>query len=947
MVSTGTGAVAPRRSLPPGGVESRYAWLRLAASVGLGTIGGVGMWSVVVALPAVQAEFGVARGGASIPYALVTLGFGAGGVLMGRLADRFGVFVPVVIGALSLGFGYMAVAQAGSLWLFSAIYGGMIGLFGTSAVFGPLMADASHWFDRRRGIAVALCASGNYFAGAVWPPVMQHFIETVGWRQAHFGVGVICLATMLPLAFVLRRKLPSSALRSGLPSPEPVPRARRRAWRRWGSRPTPCRRCSWRRASPAAWRCRCRRSTSWPIAWTSATARRAAPRCSRSCSPAAWSSRLSFGFVMDRIGGLPTLLLGSTLQATALALFLPFDGLVSLYVISAVFGLFQGGIVPSYAMIVREFFPARRSGHAGRPGALLDPGRHGARRLDVGRDLRRDRFVPGRGPQRAAVERAEHGDRGLAAVPRATPAAAGGAGLTGPGPSAALPRAAAACHAPAWRNEQGATMAQADRIPLARLIDPRSVAVVGASEDVGKFGGRVVHYLLGHGYRGRLLPINPNRRTIRGLPAFPSVSAAPEPADVAVLAVPAASLLRQVEECAAAGVGACIVITGKLADAGPAGAALQDRVLAVARAAGMRLLGPNCLGVFNVTDGAMLSSSLALEAGPLRRGGIGMASQSGALMGTLVSLGHSHGAGFSRCVSVGNQADIELCDVLEYLVEDPATRIITLYVEGLREPARFAPLLRRARSAGKPVLCVKAGRSAAGAQAARSHTASLAGGFEAFAAVCRDAGAVLLDDPAIMVLAADALDRLPRLPRAGMGVAVVASSGGSTAATADMLPGAGLRLGAMSEETRAVLRRFMPESHVHLPLDTGAFDDGTSEAGIRDCIRAFMADPDIGAVVVPMTTQPAMAERAAMLPPLCREGGRPLLLRDDRGRGGRRGAAADARGRFPVLRPRVRRPRRAAGAGSGSGGPGSRRLAAAGAPARRGAFAAQACPRAP
>jgi acyl-CoA synthetase (NDP forming) len=305
---------------------------------------------------------------------------------------------------------------------------------------------------------------------------------------------------------------------------------------------------------------------------------------------------------------------------------------------------------------------------------------------------------------------------------------------------------------------------------------------------------------------------------------------------------------------------------------------LQDAVLAAARAAGMRLLGPNCLGVFNVTDSAMLSSSLALEAGKLRAGGIGMASQSGALMGTLVSLGASHGAGFSRCVSVGNQADVELCEVLEFLIEDRATRVVTLYVEGLREPERFAPLLRRARAVGKPVLCVKVGRSAEGAQAAQSHTASLAGSYEAFAAVCREAGAVLLDDPVIMVLAADALDRLPRLPRAGMGVAVVASSGGSTAVTADMLPGAGLRLGVMSAGTRAVLGRFMPESHVHLPLDTGSFDDGVGDAGLRECIRAFMADPDIGAVLFPMTTQPAMAERAALLPPLCREGGRPLLF---------------------------------------------------------------------
>ena len=416
-----------------------------------------------------------------------------------------------------------------------------------------------------------------------------------------------------------------------------------------------------------------------------------------------------------------------------------------------------------------------------------------------------------------------------------------------------------------------------DRIAVAGIVAPRSVAVIGASDDVGKFGGRVIHYLIKHGFGGRLLPINPNRATIRGLPAYAAVSLAPGPIDVAILAVPVAHLLRQVEDCAAAGVGACIIITGKLADAGAEGAALQDRVLAVARAAGMRLVGPNCLGIFNFTDRALLSSSLGLDVDALKPGGIGMVSQSGALMGTLVSLGQRYGAGFSRCISVGNQADLELCDFLDYLIDDPATRVIALYVEGLRDPARFAPLLRRARAAGKPVLCVKAGRSAAGAQAARSHTASLAGSFAAFEALCRDAGAVLLEDPAAMVFAADALDRLPRLPRAGMGLAVIASSGGSTVTTADMLPAAGLRLATMSAATRATLGRYMPKSHVHLPLDTGSFDEGTSEGGLEACIRAFMADPDIGAIVVPMTTQPAMAPRARLLPPLAREGDRPLL----------------------------------------------------------------------
>ncbi len=415
------------------------------------------------------------------------------------------------------------------------------------------------------------------------------------------------------------------------------------------------------------------------------------------------------------------------------------------------------------------------------------------------------------------------------------------------------------------------------RIPLLRIVNPRSIAVIGASDDAGKFGGRVIHYLIKHGFPGTLLPINPVRATIRGLPAYPGIAAAPGPIDVAVLAVPAAALLREIEACAAAGVGACVVITGKLADAGEAGAALEAEVTAVARAAGMRLVGPNCLGLFNVTDAAMLSSSLALEVERVKPGGIGMVSQSGALMGALVSLGHRHGAGFSRCVSVGNQADLELCDFLEFLIGDPATRVITLYVEGLKDAARFGPLLRRARGLGKPVLCVKAGRSEAGAQAARSHTASLAGSHAAFAALCRDAGAVLLDDPAAMVLAADVLDRLGGLPRAGMGVAVVASSGGSTVTTTDMLAGFGLRTAAIADATRAEMARWMPASHVHLPLDTGSFHDNTSEDALRGCLRAFMADADVGTILVPMTTQPAMARRAAMLPPLAREGTRPLL----------------------------------------------------------------------
>ena len=201
-------------------LESTYAWLRLAAAVGLSTIGGAGMWSVVVALPALQAEFGVARAAASFPYTLTMVCFGLGGVLMGRLADRFGVVFPIVLGIITLGAGYVIAAAATTLWQFSLAQGVLLGL-GSSATFAPLLSDTSKWFTRRRGMAVGICASGNYLAGTLWPPVVQHFINVAGWRHTYVGIGLFCFVTMLALSVVLRRSAPkqsdTSADASGAP----------------------------------------------------------------------------------------------------------------------------------------------------------------------------------------------------------------------------------------------------------------------------------------------------------------------------------------------------------------------------------------------------------------------------------------------------------------------------------------------------------------------------------------------------------------------------------------------------------------------------------------------------------------------------------------------------------------------------------------------------------
>ncbi|MBK1657953.1 MFS transporter [Paracraurococcus ruber] len=336
------------------GVDSRHAWMRLAASLALSTLGGVGLWSIVVALPAVQAEFGVARADASLPYTLTTLGFAVGGVLMGRLADRFGVMAPVLLGTVCLAAGYALSAQAATMMQFAIIHGALIGLLGSCATFGPVVADISLWFRRRRGFAVSLAASGNYFAGAVWPPLIQAGIDTYGWRTTHLIIGIALPLLMLPLALLLRRPAP-------LQDPAPAAGAGA-AGAPLGLAPNTLQTllavagiaCCIAMAMPQV------HIVAYCVDLGYGPARGAEMlSVMLACGVV---SRLAFGVILDRIGSVATLLLAASLQAVALALFLPFDGLVSLYVVSGIFGLFQGGIVSTYAVIVRENVPAKEVG---------------------------------------------------------------------------------------------------------------------------------------------------------------------------------------------------------------------------------------------------------------------------------------------------------------------------------------------------------------------------------------------------------------------------------------------------------------------------------------------------------------------------------------------------------------------------------------------------------
>jgi len=350
--------------MTPPMVDSAQAWRRLVVALVLMTIGSSAMYVVAVVLPSVQAEFGTVRADASLPYMLLMVGFGIGGVFMGRLADRRGVALPLWIGAAGLGAGFAAAALAGSIWSFAIVHGVLLGLVGSSASFAPLVADTALWFDRRRGIAVAICASGNYVAGAIWPPIVQHFVESVGWRQTYLGLAAFTFATMTVLAFLMRGRAPAVAAAAGGAATRAAARERPFGLSKSAAQTLLCIAgvaCCVAMAMPQV----------HIVAYCGDLGYGAARGAQMLSLMLACGvvSRLVSGAICDRIGGLRTLLLGSVLQGTALLLFLPFDSLASLFVVSALFGLFQGGIVPSYAIIVREHFAADEAGW--RTGTIL------------------------------------------------------------------------------------------------------------------------------------------------------------------------------------------------------------------------------------------------------------------------------------------------------------------------------------------------------------------------------------------------------------------------------------------------------------------------------------------------------------------------------------------------------------------------------------------------
>ena len=345
------------------------------------------------------------------------------------------------------------------------------------------------------------------------------------------------------------------------------------------------------------------------------------------------------------------------------------------------------------------------------------------------------------------------------------------------------------------------------------IFKPQSVAVIGASNNRERWGYETIHGILRSGFRGKLYPIHPKDKVIQGIPAYPSVLDVPADIDLAVLVVNAAQCVKSMSECAEKGVKGAVIITAGFAEISGEGKKMQDEIAAIARKAGIRFVGPNCLGIW--------SSAVSLDCAFYRRpqpGPIAFASQSGMLGEYLLEIGLAKGYGFSKFISSGNQADLDVCDYLEYLATDPDTKTIVLYLEGVKDGRRFLEVSRKV-TREKPIVMYKAGHTSAGARAAVSHTASLAGNHALFVAACRQAGIILSGEILEAFDVAEALAHQP-LPRSNR-VAIVSGGGGFCVTAADACASHDLEVPELDPETQ---RRILSLFHAYAPQPRNPVD---------------------------------------------------------------------------------------------------------------------------
>jgi acyl-CoA synthetase (NDP forming) len=387
---------------------------------------------------------------------------------------------------------------------------------------------------------------------------------------------------------------------------------------------------------------------------------------------------------------------------------------------------------------------------------------------------------------------------------------------------------------------------------LDAIFKPRTVAVIGASNTMGKWGHRLVERPLKTGYPGTIYPINPTRDEILGLKAYPSLAAVPGEIDLAVLTTPTATVPALMQECVDKGIKGAVVITAGFAETGAEGRRLQNDMLAVARRGGIRLVGPNCMGIWSAAGELSLCFPTRPKAGP-----IAFVSQSGTFGVSMAQVASVRGYGLSKFVSIGNQADLGVADYLEYLADDDDTRVIVLYIEGLKDGGRFFEVARRVVRQ-KPIIVYKAGRSAAAERAAMSHTASIAGSSRVFDSMCRQIGLLQVTESFHLFEMAQALVGLP-LP-SGNRVAILGSGGQGVVGT-DACSNLGIALPELDAETTARISALLP---AHAPAARNPVDfAGSSRTALQeaDIIEMFLKLDYIDGVISNVPVSPQLWDR--------------------------------------------------------------------------------------
>ncbi len=419
-----------------------------------------------------------------------------------------------------------------------------------------------------------------------------------------------------------------------------------------------------------------------------------------------------------------------------------------------------------------------------------------------------------------------------------------------------------------------------DRVEAARLLlNPASIAIAGATEDRGKFGGRLCGALVDHGYPGRLYPINLRRKELLGRPAYPDITSLPETPDVVVIVLPPAQAQAALEASAARGVPAAIVVASGFAEAGGEGEAYQETFARIARTTGPRLVGPNCLGIVNTIDRVAACATVVLDRGPMLQGGISMVSHSGALLMTVMNRAQDQEIGFRYLVSGGNEVDLDVCDFLEVFLEDAETRAIALFLEHIRRPARFRELALQAREIGKPIVALKVGRSEAGVRAARSHTAAIAGDDAVVDAVLRADGIIRVGSLESLVAVAHALVLAPR--PWGQKIFIISGSGGACGLLADLASEAGVQLSQVGAEGRAALGKLYAPDAIQNPLDLGGMRAGIPlfhPDSVDACVKAVACDPSVDAMLIGLMTQPDSAESMRQVVAFAKEWQKPVIV---------------------------------------------------------------------